>query len=253
MGLFSPVKSFLSVVLKDNICKFYYRKLSGKKVVDEKVEKIDLKTSEEETSAILAKFANLGEKRLTTSFLIDSKEQKAILGEVEIKENFVYQEIDKGFTVELPQEIIEKTDEKFGIKFDSHTSLFKVLYFLMKNQHFGETAMFMLKFSDKIAFIVGNQEKVAYANIVSMKDHFEVDLGDEDEMFYEVLKGEIDKFYTEHESDFINSIFIYNDGSLGNEIGYVIFSRIFVKTSLTFVDFVDFINKISIKESVRRR
>ena len=40
MGLFSPVKSFLSVVLKDNICKFYYRKLSGKKVVDEKVEKM---------------------------------------------------------------------------------------------------------------------------------------------------------------------------------------------------------------------
>lgn len=253
MGLFSPVKSFLSVVLKDNICKFYYRKLSGKKVVDEKVEKIDLKTSEEEASVILAKFANLGEKRLTTSFLIDSKEQKAILGEVEIRENFAYQEVDKGFTVELPQEIIEKMDEKFGIKFDSHTSLFKVLYFLMKNQHFGETAMFALKFSDKIAFIVGNQENVAYANIVSMKDYFEVDLGDEDEMFYEILKGEIDKFYTEHESDFINSIFIYNDGSLGNEIGYVIFSRIFVKTSLTFVDFVDFINKISIKESVRRR
>ena len=253
MGLFSPVKSFLSVVLKDNICKFYYRKLSGKKVVDEKVEKVDLKTSEEEVSVSLAKFSDLGEKKLTTSILIDSKEQKAILGEIEIKENFAYQEIDKGFTIELPQEIIEKTDEKFGIKFDSHTSLFKVLYFLMKNQQFAETAMFALKFDDKIAFIVGNQEKVSYANIVSLKDQFEVDLGDEDEMFFEILKGEIDKFYTEHESDFINSIFIYNDGSLGNEIGYVIFSRIFVKTSLTFVDFADFINKISIKESVRRR
>ena len=253
MALFAPVKSFLSVVVRDNIGKFYYRKFKSKKVIDEKVDKIDLSQSEEEPAVCLAKFTDLSEKRLTTSILIDDKSQRAILGEVVIREKFAYQDVDKDFTVELAQEVIEKIDEKFGVKFDAHISLFKVLYFLMKNQHFGETAMYALKFSDKIAFIVGNQEKVSYANIVSLKDQFEVDLGDEDEMFFEILKGEIDKFYTEHESDFINSIFIYNDGSLGNEIGYVIFSRIFVKTSLTFVDFADFINKISIKESVKRR
>ena len=253
MALFAPTKSFLSVVLKGNIGNFYYRKFKSKKIIDEKTDKIDLSQSEDEPAVCLSKFTDLKEKRLKTGIFIDDISQRVILGEVVLRENFVYQEVDKGFTVELPKEIIEQVDEKFGIKFDAHISLFKVLYFLMKNQHCAETAMYALKFDDKIAFIVGNQERVNFADIISLKDLFEIDLGDDDEMFFEILKVEIDKFYTEHATDFINNIFIYNDGSLGNELGYVIFSRIFVKTNLVPTDFVDFINKILIKESSKRR
>ncbi|MBP5778593.1 MAG: hypothetical protein J6W17_01330 [Campylobacter sp.] len=249
MAIFSSAKSFLSVVLRDNSCKFHYRKLNGKKITDEKTDEF-IFTEDSELAATLTKFIDLNEKRLTSTVLIDDKTQNVVF-EMVNEDGIICQEVDKDFFVCFSQNLVDRANELFGIKFDSCISLFRVLYILITNQHFAETAMYALKFSDKIAFLVADKDKVSYANIVSTKDSF-IDDSDPDEMFFEILKDEIDKFYADHKSDFINNIFIYSDGSLGNEIGYVIFSRIFVKTNLIYVDFADFINKIAIKESIKR-
>mgnify|MGYP001662930123 FL=1 len=72
---------------------------------------------------------------------------------------------------------------------------------------------------------------------------------DSDREFLQILKDEIDKFYKTNDSDFIENIAIYSDDELNHELGYVIFTQIFIKTEIHFVNICEYTNKISIKET----
>ncbi|WP_297944950.1 hypothetical protein [uncultured Campylobacter sp.] len=250
MALFKA-KSFLGVAKSADACEFFYRKLGfGKRILDEKSDRFSI-AQENDLAASLAGFADLSDKNLISCVLIDDENQRVYFNEdYMIKENSIYQKVDDSFIVEFPRASAQAADETFGIEFSSHASLFKILYFLLKNQSdFENMAMFALKFNNRACFVVANQERVLYADIMRIDEEMQAAMSDTDELFYELLNFQIETFYKSENSEFLTNVFIYSDGTLSNEIGYVIFTRIFIKTNLINLNLADYINKIAMLEA----
>lgn len=250
MALFKA-KSFLGVAKSADACEFFYRKLGfGKRILDEKSDRFPI-AQENDLATSLAGFADLSDKNLISCVLIDDENQRVYFNEdYMIKENSIYQKVDDSFIVEFPRASAQAADETFGIEFSSHASLFKILYFLLKNQSdFENMAMFALKFNNRACFVVANQERVLYADIMRIDEEMQAAMSDTDELFYELLNFQIETFYKSENSEFLTNVFIYSDGTLSNEIGYVIFTRIYIKTNLKNLNFADYINKIAMLES----
>ena len=250
MALFKA-KSFLSVAKSAGACEFFYRKLGfGKRILDEKSDCFPI-AQENDLATSLAGFADLSDKNLISCVLIDDENQRVHFNEdYMIKENSIYQKVDDSFIVEFPRASAQAADETFGIEFSSHASLFKILYFLLKNQSdFENMAMFALKFNNRACFVVANQERVLYADIMRIDEEMQAAMSDTDELFYELLNFQIETFYKSENSEFLTNVFIYSDGTLSNEIGYVIFTRIYIKTNLKNLNFADYINKIAMLEA----
>lgn len=248
MGLFKA-KSFLSVVKSASECEFFFRKLGfSKRVIDERSSVLEAGA---DYASALAEFAELSDKNLNACVLIDDERQIAHLNDdYEPKDSSIYQKVDENFIVEFPRDSVDALSKEFGVEFKSQASLFKILYFLLKNQRdFENMAMFVLKFNNRAAFIVANQERVLYADIMRIDEEMQAAMEDSDELFYELLNFQIETFYKSENSEFLTNVFIYSDGTLSNEIGYVIFTRIYIKTNLINLDFADYINKIGIKEN----
>ena len=250
MALFKA-KSFLGVAKSADACEFFYRKLGfGKRILDEKSDRFPI-AQENDLATSLAGFADLSDKNLISCVLIDDENQRVYFNEdYMIKENSIYQKVDDSFIVEFPRASAQAADETFGIEFSSHASLFKILYFLLKNQSdFENMAMFALKFNNRACFVVANQERVLYADMVRIDEEMQAAMNDADELFYELLNFQIETFYKSENSEFLTNVFIYSDGTLSNEIGYVIFTRIYIKTNLKNLNFADYINKIAMLEA----
>ena len=250
MALFKA-KSFLSVAKSAGACEFFYRKLGfGKRILDEKSDCFPI-AQENDLATSLAGFADLGEKNLISYVLIDDERQRVHFSEdYAPKDSCIYQKVDDSFIVEFPRSSAQAADEAFGMSFGSHTSLFKILYFLLKNQSdFENMAMFALKFNNRACFVVANQERVLYADIMRIDEEMQAAMSDTDELFYELLNFQIETFYKSENSEFLTNVFIYSDGTLSNEIGYVIFTRIYIKTNLKNLNFADYINKIAMLEA----
>lgn len=250
MALFKA-KSFLSVAKSAGACEFFYRKLGfGRRIVDERSDLFPI-SPENDLASSLAGFADLGEKNLISCILIDDERQRVHFSEdYAPKDSCIYQKVDDSFIVEFPRSSAQAADEAFGTSFGSHTSLFKILYFLLKNQSdFENMAMFALKFNNRACFVVANQERVLYADIVRIDEEMQAAMNDADELFYELLNFQIETFYKTENSEFLTNVFIYSDGTLSNEIGYVIFTRIYIKTNLKNLNFADYINKIAMLEA----
>jgi len=250
MALFKA-KSFLSVAKNAGACEFFYRKLGfGRRIVDERSDRFPI-SPENDLATSLAGFADLGEKNLISCVLIDDERQRVHFSEdYAPKDSCIYQKVDDSFIVEFPRSSAQAADEAFGTSFGSHTSLFKILYFLLKNQSdFENMAMFALKFNNRACFVVANQERVLYADMVRIDEEMQAAMNDADELFYELLNFQIETFYKTENSEFLTNVFIYSDGTLSNEIGYVIFTRIYIKTNLKNLNFADYINKIAMLEA----
>ena len=250
MALFKA-KSFLSVAKSAGACEFFYRKLGfGRRIVDERSDLFPI-SPENDLASSLAGFADLGEKNLISCVLIDDERQRVHFSEdYAPKDSCIYQKVDDSFIVEFPCSSAQAADETFGIEFSSHASLFKILYFLLKNQSdFENMAMFALKFNNRACFVVANQERVLYADMVRIDEEMQAAMNDADELFYELLNFQIETFYKTENSEFLTNVFIYSDGTLSNEIGYVIFTRIYIKTNLKNLNFADYINKIAMLEA----
>ena len=250
MALFKA-KSFLSVAKSAGACEFFYRKLGfGRRIVDERSDLFPI-SPENDLASSLAGFADLGEKNLISCVLIDDERQRVHFSEdYAPKDSCIYQKVDDSFIVEFPRSSAQAADEAFSTSFGSHTSLFKILYFLLKNQSdFENMAMFALKFNNRACFVVANQERVLYADMMRIDEDMQAAMNDADELFYELLNFQIETFYKTENSEFLTNVFIYSDGTLSNEIGYVIFTRIYIKTNLKNLNFADYINKIAMLEA----
>ena len=250
MALFKA-KSFLSVAKSAGACEFFYRKLGfGRRIVDERSDLFPI-SPENDLASSLAGFADLSDKNLISCVLIDDERQRVHFSEdYAPKDSCIYQKVDDSFIVEFPRSSAQAADEAFSTSFGSHTSLFKILYFLLKNQSdFENMAMFALKFNNRACFVVANQERVLYADIMRIDEEMQAAMNDADELFYELLNFQIETFYKTENSEFLTNVFIYSDGTLSNEIGYVIFTRIYIKTNLKNLNFADYINKIAMLEA----
>lgn len=267
MGLFSPnIRAFCSVIFENNICNFYFRHMSNKKVLKEDHKKI-LDNSCIEISDELALFLEDKEAQEPIfSIMLPGLSQGIVSSQDELEQkelnpqDFDLEFLDKDVFIYTNKLQKEELSQKFGVNFSYEISIFKILYFLLKNQEFENNSMFVLKTDENIAIIVADKNGLYYSNIVSITDEFlnlslkedanlDITIDDIDEVFFIILKNEIEKFYASENANFINNIFIYNNGSLNNEAGYVIYTRLLIRTSLVPVFLPDYINKISIKLS----
>ena len=246
MGFFKSKKAFFTAFINKNYCEVYYRKIGADRaIIDEKFKKITYENDKDLKNEII-NLGILNEKNLTSSVVIDDKDQQVFMQSgLASDENFIFQNIDKNFTCAFDKKFADALDEKCGIKFDFHTSLFKILYFLYKNQNFSTNSLYALKAKNKILFLIANKNEVFFTDLVL----FDENCIDSDREFLQILKDEIDKFYKTNDSDFIENIAIYSDDELNHELGYVVFTQIFIKTEIHFVNICEYTNKISIKET----
>lgn len=251
MAFFTFTKSFFSITLKDSSCVLFYRKLAAnKKILDEKIEKFSY-ADESELKKVFNSFVALSDKNTITSALITDKNQAVILSdEYEKNDELIYQRVNKNFVVSYKKRDVS---EIFELGFDYEITLYKALYYMYKNQNFEGTSMFILKFDDLALVIAGDKKGITFAKSHrlggAMLGSLKLSSNDNEGVFIEAVRGLIDDYYSACESDFLENLYIYNDGSLSSGIGYVIFTKLLVKTELINVDLTDFINKISIKES----
>lgn len=263
MGFFfnKLFKTFYSVVLDNRSCKFYFREVaSNKNILSENSQTIIYENNDKIANSF-AKFMENTSKEPITSTIICSTNQGAIFPTqnlIEEDDNFIYEIINEKFKVYYSKQESIEINTKFNTNFDQFMSAFKVLYFLFKNQNFSGKALFVLKFEETAAFMVADESGVCYTRIVDIADALtliaqnpdsdEVEMDDMGEIFYAILQSEIKRFYESANSDFIEQIFIYDNDTLGAEIGYLIYTRLHIKTELIPVDLAEYINKISIKE-----
>ena len=254
MGLFSKNKKiFYTILLDREICKFFFREIDNKRrVVSELFEFShynDLEALDGKFAAFITKAQN---KQGICSILDTGIKHKFIAtmddfeGE---KDDFIFENIGKNFIIYYKKSDIGWLISKFGVKFDEHILPLKMLYFLLKNQEYsGATNAFVLKFKKSAAVIICEKDNVKMAEVLDYRD-----LGgdfDDDDIFYEILKLCIDKYYASENADFIDTVYIYGDDDIGNELGYLIFTKLYITTKVIPINFIDFINKMAIKSNL---
>lgn len=244
---------FYTILLDSDICKIYFRLVSPKRtVVKEGLETIEIENAK---VGIQNYMANNGICKNKDYICVLQTSYKQGLTNVMV-DGFYTQYIDENIYSYANLDDIQNLKDNLGFKIDEFISPFKVLYFLMKNQEFKGASLFVLKFSSSAAFMVADESTIYFAKMINLADRFidiiqndpSVAMDDSDELFYRVISEFVKEYYSEHET-FINSIFIYDIGSLGPETGYYIFTRIFIKTHIVPINLMDFINKINIKEN----
>ncbi|CZE47104.1 hypothetical protein [Campylobacter geochelonis] len=259
MSLFKKSPSmFYSIFLNNEVCKIYFRELSFQKtVVREAEEKISLKNTTDLSEKISLFLRQTDNKKGFVSVLLTSSNQGLLDDDVNLDDDIVIQEIDDDVIAYCAKTDIEKTQEVVGVNVNEFMNAFKMLYFLYKNQDFKGTSMFVLKFDDNAAVIVANKDKIFFSKMLDFSAQLDelvkaksVDFAvdDTDEILCQIFKQNIIKIYQDSD-EFIENIYIYDEDSLSAEVGYYIFTRIFIKTSVVPINMIDLINKINIKEN----
>lgn len=254
MGLFSKNKKiFYTILLDREICKFFFREIDNKRrVVNELFEFSNCN----EIDALDGKFASFitkTENKQGSCSILDTDIKHNFIATLDDfegeKDDFIFENIDKNFIIYYKKNDIKWLISKFGVEFDEYILPLKMLYFLLKNQECnGATNAFVLKFQKSATVIICEKNNVKIAEVLDYRD-----LGgnfDDDDIFYEILKLCIDKYYINENADFIDTIYIYGDEDIGNELGYLIFTKLYITTKVIPLNFIDFINKMAIKSSL---
>lgn len=244
---------FYTILLDSDICKIQFRELNSKRaVIKDGLESIEIENAKVGIQNYMATNGNCKEKDYIC--VLQTSYQQG-LSDTAV-DGFSVQYIDKDVYSYANSGEIEAIKDNLGFYINEFISPFKVLYFLFKNQEFKGASLFVLKFSSSAAFMVADENVIYFAKMINLTERFieiiqndpSVAMDDSDELFYRVISGFVSEYYESYET-FINSIFIYDIGSLGPETGYYIFTRIFIKTHIVPINLMDFINKINIKEN----
>ncbi|NLY04125.1 MAG: hypothetical protein GXZ15_04720 [Campylobacter sp.] len=246
-------RHFYTILLDNDLCKVYFRELNSQKsVVSEGIKTFKVDGKYSQIGEYIEQNASYGEKDYVCVFQTSHTQG---LTDVMI-DGFYVQYIDENIYSYANLSDIRQIEESAGVHINEFISPFKVLYFLHKNQNFEGVGLFVLKFSSLAVLMVADHGKIYSAKTVDLTKEFmnlinndeSIVLDDWDELFYRVIRDFIFDFYTQNES-FINGIYIYDTGGLSPEIGYYIFTKIFIKTNIVPLNLMDFINKINIKEN----
>lgn len=264
MGIFSPsIKTICNVIFENNTSKFFIKVFSGKNVKKEQEENL-VTDNQEEIVEALKNFVNSNrEKKVYYNVMLRNLSQgiansKAELIKKEILEDeFFIQKLDKNCFLYSKKEEISALEEKFGVKFNTFMPTLKILYNLLKSQEIDSNSLFILKTDEEMSFIIANKKEILYSSVVSitdeilaisLRDNLSIEIDDIDEVFFVILKNEILKYYASDDSNFIDNIYIFNNGSLNNEISYIIYTRLLIMTNLIPLKIFDVMSDIALKE-----
>ena len=248
------LRNFYTVFFDDGSCKIKFRELNSQKVIlKEYFNTIRPKNGSLFESVNETLKDTKKDKKSYVSVIDGSIKHSFLMENNNDLDSFVTQKIDKNILAILDEDRLEIYKENLDLKDFEYISPFKVLYFLYKNSELDGTNLFVIKFHQTLAIMVANKDKVINAKMMSLEEAFEktllkgldVDINS-DEIFCGAIEDYLKQFYDSHD-EFIEKIMIY--GSVGPEIGYYIFTKIFIKTEVGLENIIDFANKINIKEN----
>ncbi|MSN95642.1 hypothetical protein F1B92_00250 [Campylobacter sp. FMV-PI01] len=244
-------KVFCSVLLDGKRCKIFIRKMGSKKsVVSEEFDEFLLEEDEN-----LQKLGKIAKDQSYISIMHTSANQGIEFKKDSINtDEYAFEEVDKKVFCYMDKTKIDDFAKSNNFVVNEYMSAFKILYFLSKNQNFKGTSLFVLRFNESAAFMIANEDRVFVTKMVEIYDEIlnylesDSNLSDIDEFFCNILENFIKQFY-ENSNEFINEIYIYDEKS--SEVGYYIFTKIFIKTQIVPLNIVDFMNKINLKEKLK--
>ncbi|PSM52303.1 hypothetical protein CBLAS_0302 [Campylobacter blaseri] len=249
-------KMFYSVCVDNNVFEIFFREFDKKNTLKQEFNEKDILVNKEHVEKINFFLKSTGSKKSFLSFMHTSLNQGLVDDAIYNDKDFIMQEIDKDVISYSLKSEIEDIKNLYNVEYIEYINPFKVLYFLMKNENFKGTSLFILKFSQSAAVMVANSEKVIFSKMINFidegfdafkKDPDSFSLEDDDEIFVSILQNFLNKFY-ETNSSFVDEIFVYDTCSSNRELGYYIFTKLFIKTNVFPLDIVEYINKINIKE-----
>ena len=245
------IKKFYTILIDNNSCKIYFRNISPRrKVLEEETKNIYIKNKNFPDE--IKKFIK-DEENSHICVLQTSKEQGLASQDCLDMSKYLLQSIDTDVISYANLKDINEIRNSFDFKVDEFISPFKVLYFLYKNSALTNTSLYVVKFNETMAIMVANKNRVIDTKMVDLSELYVKFYNDDlvlnsEELFLEVLKRYVDEFYKNHD-EFIDKIYIYSSDDLGVEMGYYIFTKIFIRTEVSTLNLMDFINKINIKEN----
>lgn len=248
------LRNFYTVFFDDGSCKIKFRNLNSQKVILKEYFNTvrpkdgDLFKSVNEYLKDAKK-----DKKSYVSVIDGSLKHSLVMENSDDLKDKLTQKIDKNIIAILDENKFQKYKENIEVNEFEYISPFKVLYFLYKNCKLGGVNLFLIKFHQTLAIMVASKDKVIDAKMISLEKSYEkmilenLDLDiNSDEIFCAAIEDYLKEFYEKHD-DFIEKIMVY--GSVGPEIGYYIFTKVFIKTEVGMEDVIDFANKINIKEN----
>lgn len=248
------LRNFYTVFFDDGSCKIKFRNLNSQKVILKEYFNTvrpkdgDLFKSVNEYLKDAKK-----DKKSYVSVIDGSLKHSLVMENSDDLKDKLTQKIDKNIIAILDEDKFQKYKENIETNEFEYISPFKVLYFLYKNCKLDGVNLFLIKFHQTLAVMVASKDKVIDAKMISLEKSYEkiilenldIDINS-DEIFCAAIEDYLKEFYEKHD-DFIEKIMVY--GSVGPEIGYYIFTKVFIKAEVGMEDIIDFANKINIKEN----
>ena len=252
MGIFSKaIRSFYSVILDGDECKFFFREIDAKRRVKNELLEYEQDVQNEYLDGKLATFMTKTENKSGHLSILDTNLDHNFITNLDefdgYTDEYEFENVASNFVIYYKKADANKIDECFKITFNAHITPLKTLYFLYKNQECAKSSnLFVLKFNTQIAVILADEKNVKLAKNLQIKN--DNDVCDEDELLHSVIREIIDEYYADDEADFIDSIYIYGD-DVSSQSGYLIFTKLFINTKIVPINLIDFLNKIAIKEN----
>lgn len=245
----SKKNSFLSIILDNGLCKYYIRNLGNKnKVLSQKTGFFEFENVDTINEKIMQEIHNIQNKKLFTCILHTDINQYANQKE---NDKCYTKSVDKDFTVMINKDIIDNYEFKF--KVDEHMSALKLLYFLIKNEAFDKTSMFMLKFNKTSVVSFATKDSVFSAYMLNYENMAinlrNAGVEDSEEILCQIIKEQLYNFYQNESCDFVQNIFLYDINSKESNESYYIFKNLSIRTESVPTDILDFLNRINIKEN----
>lgn len=246
------LKNLLTFFMDKNNLKLSNRYLKGK---DEQIIKdFEFEDGEALKREIQLIFSNLQPFFLTQTCILDKKQGFEKKDE---DENYLSKKInDKEIFID--KRAIFRLEDDYEVKFDIYTSIFEVLLYLTKKQDF-ESGFYCIEINELFVYLILDNGEIKDYGIGEMGELFIeakenpnlelIDYKNENDIYYVILYDRINKFYSSYQDcNFIENIFIFDDLFISPEIGYLIFTKLLIKTDIIKIDFVQILSDIAIEE-----
>ena len=262
MGFFRVKKSlFCSVILEADYYKICLREMGSKNRVLSEILKTQAIDDPRNIATVLDELLKEYEdKKIFLCVLMGEATQGVVKGSEVSDEECKIVTVNSDFLVYNRKDEVESIDSLFEpYKIDEHLNALKLLYFFYKNEKFQQNALFILRLEHSIAVMFADENEVFDAYMVDfvqerlnaiVTNPNDLALDDEDEVFYQTIKKQIENFYKKEGSKFVQNIFIYDaDARNDANMSYYIFKNLLIKTQVAPIKVVDFMNRVNIKEN----
>lgn len=259
MALFGSKKNvFCTLLLNGGSCKIIVRQIASKNRVAKSAKTTINFASKDELNEKLGEIMSKFNTKKSYICALMSSAKQCLSEELSSQKDYIVEAVNDDYAVCVPKNDAEWIRSAINLNIDECMSALKLMYFLIKNQEFKGTCMFVLKFKDSVCVAFANDSSVLSASMydyekecikIATKASNSASFSDSEEFFYELVKDKLSIFYSGQNSDFVSKIFLYDASGVDRNMSYYFFKNLLIQTELVPIDILDFANKINIKEN----